>query len=334
MDPIPSIQAMLAVFPAATDAAVREYLTVIDSLMNMSDVACRPVVADMLRAVAASAATAERRTMLSDAAAVIEAIVANSVTPAVAWENDAVPERKPRAARQPVRSRTDIAADEFKRLNTWMASILQVGGFRPTLDPAASHFGLTPLGLPGEEWPTWESKPLLFVCQMNLATAPAVPPLLEGIQLLTFFVAPDFGVLSQTNGMDWHLRTYVSLDSLVPLPTPDGAPKSKKGFECRWEACDDHPNDDDPDVIMPEGMRRPRAALENVARTKIGGYVSTIQSEPWWEYSAHPSCPKYCLQIGSEAKAGMVWGDGGMIYLARGTAQGAQNDWFLDWQSF
>ena len=35
---------------------------------------------------------------------------------------------------------------------------------------------MAPLGPPGEAWPTWDSKPLLFVCQMNLSTAPAVPP--------------------------------------------------------------------------------------------------------------------------------------------------------------
>ena len=60
---------------------------------------------------------------------------------------------------------------EFKLLNTRKASILQVGGFRPTFDPTASNFGIAPLGLPEEEWPVWDSKPLLFVCQMNLSTA-------------------------------------------------------------------------------------------------------------------------------------------------------------------
>ena len=332
MDPIPSIQAMLAVFPSVTDASVREYLTVIESMVNMADLSCRPLVANMLRAAAGSAATGERRTILLGAAETIEAVVVNPVNPGVTWDDDPVPDRKPPTAGPPARRRPTVAADEFKRLNTRTASILNVGGFRPTLDPAASHFGLTPLGFPGEEWPTLESKPLLFVCQMNLAAAPAVPPLLDGIQLLTFFVNPDFGVLSQTNGSDWQLRTYSSLEGLVPLAVPCGAPKAKKGFECRWEVSDDHPNHDDPDIVVPDGMRRPRVTLENIARTKVGGYASTIQSEPWWDYASHPSNPKYCLQINSEAKAGMIWGDGGIIYLARGTAPGSHDDWFLDWQ--
>src|SRR5215831_14699125 len=96
---------------------------------------------------------------------------------------------------------------EFRRLNTRKASILQIGGFRPTADPFASNFGLRPLGAPGEEWPVSDGKPLLFICQLNLATAPVVPPLLEGIQLITFFADPD-GSLGKENGEDWRLFAY------------------------------------------------------------------------------------------------------------------------------
>src|ERR1039458_771125 len=163
---------------------------------------------------------------------------------------------------------------DFKQLNTRKASLLQVGGFRPTFDAAASNFGLAPLGLPGEEWPTWDARPLLFVCQMNLTTAPAVPPLLADIQLITFFVSLEFGTLSQENGADWCLRCYRSLEGLARIPAPPDAPKVRKGFECRWEECEDHPNHDDPEMVIPAGSRRPRTALDNVARTKIGGYAS------------------------------------------------------------
>ena len=224
--------------------------------------------------------------------------------------------------------------EEFKRLNTRKASILHVGGFRPTLDPAASNFGLAPLGLPGEEWPTWERKPLLFVCQMNLTTAPAVPPLLAGVQLITFFIDAGLGDVSRENGQDWVLRTYPLVEGLARIAVPAGAPKVKKGFECRWEECKDHPNRDDPETVIPAGSRRPKTELENVARTKIGGYASTIQSEPWWGHTAHPADPKFCLQINSEEKAGVFWGDGGTLYVARGAAPDFRDQWFLDWQCF
>jgi hypothetical protein len=240
----------------------------------------------------------------------------------------------PEPARHPKPRKVPMTKAAFQKMNTRKASVLEVGGFRPSFEPAASNFGKAPLGLPGEEWPTWQSKPLLFVCQMNLATAPAVPPLLADIQLITFFVNPEVGVLHQENGADWRLRAYTSLEGLVPMVAPAGAPKLGKGFECRWEEYEDHPNYDDPEMVVPAGSRRPRVELENVARTKIGGYASTIQGAPWWGQADHPSNPKYCLQINSEEKAGLIWGDGGTIYVARGTDPGSLDRWFLDWQSF
>ncbi len=225
-------------------------------------------------------------------------------------------------------------AEEFRQRNTRKVSVLQVGGFRPSFDPAASNFGMAPLGMPGEVWPVCHAKPLLFVCQMNLTTAPAVPSLLAGIQLITFFIDPEFGILNRENGQDWVLRTYPSLDGLTRIAAPANAPKLKKGFECRWEESEDHPNHDDSETVKLAGARRPRSGFDNVARTKIGGYATTIQSEPWWGHDAHPGDPKFCLQINSEEKAGAIWGDGGAIYVARGTAPGCGDRWFLDWQCF
>ena len=169
---------------------------------------------------------------------------------------------------------------------------------------------------------------------LNLTAAPVVPALLADISLITFFVKVKRGGLHRENGADWCLRAYPSLDGLAPVAAPASAPALKRGFECRWEACDDHPNHDDPDLVVPAGLDVSEIETDNVARTKIGGYASTIQSEPWWGYDEHPSDPAYCFQINSEEKAGLFWGDGGTVYLARGTAAGCENEWFLDWQCF
>jgi uncharacterized protein YwqG len=222
----------------------------------------------------------------------------------------------------------------FQRVNTREASILHVGGLRPTNDPLASHFGLTPMALPGEDWPVSGGKPLSFVCQGNLTAAPFVPDLLREVKLLTFFVKPKLGKLKKESGADWVLRVYSSLEGLVPLAAPPKTPALKKGFECRWEKCLDHPNHDDPELVEVEGFDSADVELENVHRTKFGGYASTIQSEPWWGYQKHAAKPVYVFQINSEEKAGIAWGDGGTIYIARGTAAGCEDRWFLDWQCY
>jgi uncharacterized protein YwqG len=223
---------------------------------------------------------------------------------------------------------------EFKRLNTRKASVLHVGGFRPTGDPFTSNFGMRPLGADGEVWPAMNGEPLLFVCQLNLTAAPAVPPLLQELALITFFVDPARGDLAKQNGADWCLRVYPSLNGLVAMTPPADVARLKRGFECGWEALDDHPNYDDPERVVPDGFDDSEVELENLARTKIGGYASSIQSEPWWGYEEHPSAPVYVLQINTEEKVGLVWGHGGTVYLARGTAQGCEDQWFLDWQCY
>jgi uncharacterized protein YwqG len=223
---------------------------------------------------------------------------------------------------------------EFRRLNTRKASIVHVGGFRPTGDPLASNFGMRPLGTAGETWPTNNGTPLRFVCQLNLTAAPAVPPLLQDIALITFFADPESGNMAKHNGVDWCLRAYPSLNGLAPMVPPAAGPARKRGLECLWEACEDHPNYDDSTRIVPDGFDDSEVELENLARTKIGGYATSIQSEPWWGYQEHPAAPEYCLQIASEEKAGLAWGDGGIVYLARGTAEGCRDQWFLDWQCY
>lgn len=223
---------------------------------------------------------------------------------------------------------------EFRRLNTRKASIVHVGGFRPTGDRLASNFGMRPLACEGETWPESDGKPLVFVCQLNLTTAPIVPSLLRDVALITFFVDAEMPEMAKENGENWCLRAYPSLDGLSPMAAPGYAPKLKRGFECRWEERDDHPNDDDPEKVVPDGFDDSEIEIESLPHTKIGGYAASIQSEPWWAYEEHPAAPAYCLQINSEEKVGLAWGDAGTVYLARGTADGCKDRWFLDWQCY
>jgi uncharacterized protein YwqG len=223
---------------------------------------------------------------------------------------------------------------DFKRLNTRKASLLNVGGFRPTGEPLASHFGMRPVCLPNESWPEYNGSPMLFVCQLNLTNAPVVPERLRDIQLLTLYVDQAMSVMDDENGSNWCLRAYHSLDGLAPAEPPAGTRLPRRGLECRWEECVDHPDYDDPDKVLPDGFDDSDVELENVGRTKIGGYASNVQSEPWWCTRVHECAPSYVFQIASEAKAGVAWGDGGFLHFARGTAAGCEGRWFVDWQSF
>jgi hypothetical protein len=168
---------------------------------------------------------------------------------------------------------------------------------------------------------------------MNLTEAPFVPAILHGVGLITFFVAEEGG-WAEAGGVDWVVRCYPSLVGMVPLMPPLGAPKVRRGFECKWIETEDFPSPDDPEHPGPEKVEDFEGEFENVTRSKIGGWPSSIQSEAWWELRKHEADPKYCLQIASEEKVGLQWGDGGTLLIGRGTAPGFENQWFLDWQSY
>ena len=230
-----------------------------------------------------------------------------------------------------------MTLEEYKQVNLRKASVLMLGGFKPSGSPQSTNFGLNPVCQPDEGWPHHNNTPLFYICQLNLTECPYVPDLLKDIRLLTLFITPGAGLgtdmIEEVDGRKWVLRTYDSLEGLVPLVVPQGC-TFKRGFEGKWDLVDDFPVYDDPDIILPEGFKNSDAHLDNFHCTKIGGFASNIQSEQWWANGTHPANPKYCFQIDSEEKVNLAWGDSGTLYIARGTAPGAQDRWFLDLQFY
>lgn len=230
--------------------------------------------------------------------------------------------------------------DEYRRVNRRTASAITIGGFRPSGDPATTQFGLPPLALPNERWPVQDGKSLFYICQLNLSEAPFVPSILSGLALITVFIDPD-AYFGKENGDGWLIREYSSLDGLQRLAIPDGQ-TVYRGFEARYDLVDDYPVYDDPDCQAVPGFDSTDIHLDNVSRTKIGGFASNIQSEQWWSDAVNPDdkqlvdefSPAFCFQIATEDKVCLYWGDNGVIYFARSTNPESAARWFLDTQCF
>jgi uncharacterized protein YwqG len=197
-------------------------------------------------------------------------------------------------------------------------SRLQLGGFRPTLNPLATNFALAPAARPGELWPhDGEGRPMRYICQLNLREAPFVPEALADVALLTFFVADsDRFIASGCAPETWCLRAYDTLDDLAALARPAIAEPEKlkreqrpRGFEGRWFAATDQPLYDDP-----EGDEDGESEPDHVYATKLGGYPSNLQHAVDWTGDDIA----FALQIDSEAKVGLNWADRGIVYVGRG----------------
>ena len=233
--------------------------------------------------------------------------------------------------------------EDFKLLNARRSSILQVGGFRSTHRPLASHIGLIPVMRSDEAWPSdLHGRPMQFIAQLNLTEAPYLPTELEQDALLTLFVAEDCIQRGFAPGT-WEVRTYQTLSGLEPVEVPMQPWHWMRGFECQWQLITDYPVYDDSQLVLPEGYSLDDDLPEelhglNVRRSKIGGFASSIQHEvefvpavntaDGWQRGENPP---FVFQIESEEKARLMWADNGTLYVGKRTGT---DEWFASCQFY
>lgn len=101
------------------------------------------------------------------------------------------------------------------------ATVMQIGGFKPSGDITASWFGKVNLALSGEGWPQTDGKPMHALCQVNLTQLPFIPELLKDLEFITVFVGPADLPNNSENGYNWCLRAYKKLSELESLDQID-----------------------------------------------------------------------------------------------------------------
>jgi uncharacterized protein YwqG len=215
--------------------------------------------------------------------------------------------------------------------NRRMASVLHLGGFRPTNSLTASRFGGIPVGSPGEDWPCFQGQPLSVVCQLNLSEAPYVPPELLDISIITIFADLASHEFALENGSDWRLRTYPEGAALVELNPPNSALCGRR-LEGRWVQVEDQPTFFDRNLVIADGTdaHEYSRTLQNAPGTKVGGFASCLDGEILAYADCEYAKPVFCFQVDSEPRAGFSWGGGGEAYFLRGTKPEHKDMWFLE----
>ncbi len=216
------------------------------------------------------------------------------------------------------------------------AIVLEIGGFRPPDNADASWFGRVNLAREGEVWPKSGDSPMQSLCQINLTEMPFRPPRLDDIEFITLFVGPDELPDNTPSGTNWCLRTYSSLDELVPLQQKETGSHIKQ-FPMRPRVVEeDYPNWEDVEIELDKDVEdNYYDYFTNVDGLKLGGWPTLIQSEIYWApWNKHPAQPEYVLQVDATEKGNWMWGDNGVGYFGRGTTPDHENEWACEWQCY
>ena len=212
-----------------------------------------------------------------------------------------------------------MTLEELKGLLKRKAIIFHTGGFRPTNELGESWIGAVKWILPGESIPEdIDGTPMMPLASIFIESPDYVPEEISDMKLINVFVSPDF----QRNLLNldgyYFVRTYKSLDGLVPC---DWKCENLKSFPLKPELVDDDtPQWDggmDPeleDAVIELENSEGIDYYEDIHTTdysmhKIGGYPAYIQSGDW------DKSFEFILQISSDDKVGLNIVDSGSFYF-------------------
>jgi uncharacterized protein DUF1963 len=229
-----------------------------------------------------------------------------------------------------------MVPDELRALER-LASVAQVGGFRPPSTPLSSWIASVLLGAPGETWPVWDGRPMWPLCQILIEELPAaLPAPLADVALLTLFL--DFVDMpsERPRTQGWELRTYATTDGLVPLVEPDRDDEdfAVRPFPVLWRPRVELPSRDDAPwelLDLWDGMEENvDEELLELDGLKVGGWPSTVQGGIDWHVSGigRVDDVEFVLQVDTDDKAHINIVDSGVVYVGWSPTQG----WMLTWQ--
>jgi uncharacterized protein YwqG len=204
------------------------------------------------------------------------------------------------------------------------------------LPVTGTHFGGEPYLETSEEYPVCQScqTPLTFICQID--EGEGFHEKHDRIKLFTFFYCLDcfpWGISDEEKGQ-WLVRIYDQPGIGKFASSASGSENSFAVQPCLaatekiivypdWDEID-HWTKEVEELFEREPAESPwteyAAAVEALGgfddfATTIGGYASWVQSEEILECGVCGNRLALLAQIDSEEKAGLNWGDSGLVYL-------------------
>ena len=225
-----------------------------------------------------------------------------------------------------------VAKEQLEKA-TRTATLGELGGFRPknTEDRYTSWWGGNFVGLEGEDLPACDASgnEMLPILQVRTDELPNVPKWMSGIALMTLWFDPETGhIWEAKNGTGFVIRTYQSLENLVPLGLGYRQHESLPTFPVSWRSHDlDLPDWEDFADLIPSSVARhsesswffdhpgfeARAMLQQTMPIKLGGYAQ------WWQSPQEVEGGKFAFFLDSTARGSFGFPAGGSANFFLGT---------------
>lgn len=232
----------------------------------------------------------------------------------------------------------------------------------PQDSPFSSWFGHIGVLPKGESWPKIQNISPFPLCQINTTELPYLPPQLKDIAMIcVWLICSELRwERGSCNGNGWLLKTYSSLDDLVPITyvyprlkkkdSPTGFFSSLFDFThwtdyvppcvVTWQLADDYPYPPYVKGILTEEEYNIYDSLyfycddpmsvENVEGSKVGGWPTIIEFEPFGQFK-HSSWLDFIFQICSYPELNWGWftpkDERSFGFFARSRLS---NDWIFD----
>ncbi len=174
-------------------------------------------------------------------------------------------------------------------------------------------------------------QPMRPLVQIRMDELPQIPACFTGVALLTLWLEEEAVFAGDEGaGAGFVIRTYTTLDDLVPIGAAASGSKSLPILPITWRApVLEQPHWDDIVGELPDDVAeadedewffasRYAVVAEELYETcpvKLGGWPSWIQNSAW------PVVAEFAFQINATNKGKLDLGDGGSVYFFR-TARG------------
>ena len=177
-----------------------------------------------------------------------------------------------------------------------------------------------------EEWPFFDSKPLVPVLSILTQELPYVPTNFDNLALINIYAWEDYAPIGEDDG-SVVIKTYKSIDGLVPLRKPESI--NKPCFRIKWEKKNDFQDTSQLEESLTESeFQEYKTRIDELNKKfpnnygiKIGGWPTLVQETYFLKFDE----PEFVFQV--DCNEVFMFCDSGIGYVFNSSKHGWTSHW-------